>query len=78
MQSANRFTIMFVCGTFAIKRLGACAVGSHGAQDGHLHVLFVFRNMCSTLSSAAERRLEPMPDLNSPEMKCGDMSLASR
>jgi chromosome transmission fidelity protein 18 len=36
------------------------------------------RNMCSTLSSAADRRLEPMPDLNSPEMKCADMSLASR
>ena len=67
-----------VCGTFAIKTLGTCAVGSHCEQDRHLHVLFIFRNMCGALSSAADRRLEPMPDLNSPEMKCGDMSLASR
>ncbi|GFG31238.1 hypothetical protein Cfor_11072, partial [Coptotermes formosanus] len=36
------------------------------------------RNMVGTLLSTANGKLEPMSDLNSPEMKCGDMSLASR
>jgi hypothetical protein len=40
--------------------------------------LFVLRKLCSTLSVKGDEKLEPMPDLNSLEMKFGDMSLASR
>jgi hypothetical protein len=39
---------------------------------------FIFRKMYSAVSAARDGKLEPMPDLNSPEMKFGDMSLASR
>jgi hypothetical protein len=40
--------------------------------------LFVLRKLCSTLSVKGDDKLEPMPDLNSLEMKFGEMSLASR